>query len=152
MKKPEGIKIKAQDYTEEKQEIRDYVVSLGGRDFRYWVAPDGAKVYDFPASREGACSPRNLVGQECFGERQVKGVIYYDTVLNVRQRCHSRYVEVKHITLEGCTSACFGKGTVVCVREVRSGGKYITHHIVGKCPYCDYELHDYFKKKLEDAK
>jgi len=55
-------------------------------------------------------------------------------------RVKSPYIAVFHHTvMNSCRPGCWKVAKVICIRTYKDGGRYMTTHIAGECPYCIYE-------------
>jgi len=143
-----GIKLEG-NHQEQARQIVEYIGELGGKKPRRKRNMfSGDMDYHFSGKRQGSCHPTTgkikeaWDEQPCFGYRAVKSKSYYggmEEQNRIHMKAKQKYDLVSHYTLVDCVSSCFNEAVVVCVRELKkSGDTYMTAHVAGKCPYCNY--------------
>jgi hypothetical protein len=150
MKEPKGIKLEG-NLEERLQRVVKYIKELGGKGTRrHRNHFSGQLETRFTGHRQGECHPHDRKDREtwdeqgCFGSRSVPDQNYYGSTneeYRIHMRAKGQYEIVEHYTLVNCKKECFHKAIVVCVRTMAtSSEEYMTTHVAGKCPYCNYFL------------
>ena len=146
-----GIKLEGTDQ-EKNRQINDYIGELGGKKVRRRRSIfSQILVLDFNTKRTGqafgneAKDPKHWDDQQCFGIKEIEVSKPWgaatDELARISSKAKGQYDTVEHYTLTDCTEECWKKAIVVCVRTMeKSENMYMTAHVAGECPYCNYHV------------